>query len=369
MHPFALLLVAALLMLLLLTTHARGECQGAVTETCDISNGEMALVDQVFCPGSDSSGLELAGTGCSSLRYCCQTVTNFGRVSAKNVLSVSGAAFYIESGTGAIVVAEGQQVKIEFFGSACVSRLSMSTGGAPSQGSARISRYFRQGVEPPVQTTDAPLSPSGSASDATIGECRMLALSVRAPNDAALRIESISLCLVGTSADACGVCNGDGSTCSEAAAASASAASMMQAASYDPNSCVTAPVEPTVYCHSRQEDACCTVFGYVNPNPCVVSQWPGPDNYVSPPQNPSSLDYYVGQPMSFEPGVVEAAWSISWNCTRHQQIHLKWQLNSNVVGDPEIAEKLDFVSTPTSNWPRYVSVHREFKLGCPTNMC
>jgi len=332
-------------------------CENGAIESCPLApyDNELVLQNQVFCPiPNTATGLELQGSGCDSLSYCCSTFDRFARSSS--TFNVVGVSYTIDEQTGDIIVPSGLSVRLEFSSLACVARATLSTSGAPTQGSARITRYYASvGGQLPA-TSDAPLSNDGSPSVVSVDECRIGAISFQAPTDAALTIQSVSICLLNSQLDSCGVCGGDGSSCAGAAAASVQSQSGAQLL----ESCFATPpepIQPTIFCHRRSGDECCTVFGYENPNDFPVRIWAGSeDNFFVP--SPT----YRGQPCFFCSSE-EAAFSVYWNCTEHRHIHLKWQLNTLTT------ENIKDIEDENGEWPIGIQVHRDHKAGCPSNWC
>ncbi len=339
-------------LLLLAVSCIRAQCPGAIVDSCGLApyQEELSLQNQVFCPEGGAKGLELSGSGCSSLQYCCNALTSFQAGNNGGIVNVVGAAFKISS-SGAIVIGAGKEVKIDFPMPACVARVSISTNGVVSQGSARISRYYQAGVDPNSAVTDAPLSPDGSASVVAIDECNLLAILIRAPNDAALLVQGLSVCLIGAQSDSCGACNGNGLSCGGTAAASSGNNSV------SPQTVVTEPVIPLIFCHERVDDLCCTVWGYENDNAISVIIAAGEDNFFVPPNS--------GQTTTFISGGQFPAFTTFWNCTQHVHIHQKWQVNTLTVRTDTIVD----IEDEAGEWPNGIQVHRQHKLGCPDGYC
>lgn len=342
-----------LLLSLLAVSCIRAQCPGAIVDSCGLApyQEELSLQNQVFCPEGGATGLELPGSGCSSLQYCCNAFTSFTAGNNVNIINVVGAAFKIGDG-GSIVIGTGKEVKIDFPVPACVARISISTNGVVSQGSARISRYYQNGIDPASAVTDAPLSPDGSASVVAVDECNLLAISIRAPNDAALVVQGLSVCLIGAQSDSCGVCNGNGASCGGTAAASVGGNGTVSI-----QTAVNFPIIPFIGCHERVDDLCCTVWSYENDNTGCVVIAAGIENFFVPPNH--------GQTTTFIPGGQDLAFTTWWNCTQHINIHLKWQVNTLTTYTGSIVD----ISDAAGRWPNGVQVHRQNKEGCPDGYC
>lgn len=383
------LLGLVLLLLASAVALARGEC---VTKTCPLSpyQNELALRNQAFCgETADIKKLQRTGNDCADLDYCCASITDFRTVQAKESVRLIGLSQRIDAETGSVNLPASRTARLEFDREACVARLTIATVGLP-RGAVRLTRYYlTDGNTPALESTEYPLgSPSN---EIVLDECRVLALSISAPVDLGLRIAGVSFCLLDTSADACGVCNGDGSSCDSLAdvasvsvaetskanirdisvrkrslpedeqtqapsVAKASSTTSAIATSQEElwNSCYAVetakyPIRPFVRCHHKLGGGqCFSVFGYENKNNATVYVPSERNSFLPKPA-------YRGQPHFFIPGGEDAAFGVVWNCTAHRQIHLSWNIESSTT-------------QPAGEWPNKATVHRGYSRGCPEEL-
>jgi hypothetical protein len=339
---------------------ANKPCPNASTQNCvlgSLNGQDVILRNQAFCPLPDTaSGLERQGLGCAALQSCCSVYTRFDQQDAFRMFGPSK-----RQTSSQLVVPAGGYVRLEFTRETCASDLSLSLNGVASvRGQAAIIGHHERGYG-----QDTVITVSDFSNPVQLNSlCHLMALTIKAPKDAALTVQSVGLCLLDATLDVCGVCNGNGQSCQadrDAAVVARRDPSVRRLLSAGDNerrtvgpaptsgpvpsgwvdaACLSADkgVIPTVFCHTQINDnQCLTVFGYNNPNPYPVFLPAGTGNnyFIRDPLN-------QGQNCFFLPGVEEQSFAIEWNCTRHDNFYLQWVLNTPTVnngnGDTQIAK-------------------------------
>lgn len=79
-------------------------------------------------------------------------------------------------------------------------------------------------------------------------------------------------------------------------------------------------IVPSVYCSSRVDAQCCTVFGYTNPNPSLVVLPVGrPQNFLVPKGGSGAPPTHFSHNST-----VAAAFSVLWECKEYEQHTMRW---------------------------------------------